>query len=257
MIPEQRRENIINKLKEKDIYTIDSLTKEFNVSRITIQRDINILEQRGLVSKVHGGVKLKIKEGQSFETRFSVRLKSNYEKKLEIAQKALNYVIDGDTIFLDSSSTVFVFAKELFKRNFLDLNIITISPAIICEALLYPNLRVICTGGQLRHDFNMFFGAWVIDFLGKVNIDSSFISAAGISIDGEYTSSDIELANILSVVSSRSKEINLLVDSSKFSKIGMLNITTKNKHQRIITDKDVDKSIASRLKNKANIELVY
>ena len=87
-------------------------------------------------------------------------------------------------------------------------------------------------------------------FFRKVNIDSSFISAAGISIDGEYTSSDIELANILSVVSSRSKEINLLVDSSKFSKIGMLNITTKNKHQRIITDKDVDKSIASRLKIK-------
>lgn len=257
MIPEQRRENIINKLKEKDIYTIDSLTQEFKVSRITIQRDINILKQRGLVSKVHGGVKLKTKDGESFETRFTIRLKNNYEKKLEIAHKALDYVVDGDTIFLDSSSTVFVFAQELFKKKFLDLNIITISPAIICEALQYPDLRIICTGGQLRHSFNMFFGAWVIEFLEKINIDSAFISAAGVSIDGEFTSSDIELANILSVVSTRSKEINLLIDSSKFFKVGMLNINSKTKHQRIITDKYIDKDIASHLKNKTNIELLF
>lgn len=257
MIPEQRRENLINKLKEKSIYTIDNLTQELKVSRITIQRDLNILVQRGLVSKVHGGVKLKTKSGESFETRFNIRLKNNYDKKLEIAYKTLEFVIDGNTIFLDSSSTVFIFAQELFKKNFLDLNIITISPAIICEALQYPNLRIICTGGQLKHSFNMFYGAWVIEFLEKINIDSAFISVAGLSADGEFSSSDIELANILSVVSSRSNEINILADSSKFSKVGMLNINTKTKHQRIITDKYIDKQIVSHIKNKTSIELIF
>lgn len=54
MIPEERREKIINKLKEKNIYTIDDLKKEFQVSRVTIQRDVNILERRGEASKIHG-----------------------------------------------------------------------------------------------------------------------------------------------------------------------------------------------------------
>ncbi|MBC7333953.1 MAG: DeoR/GlpR transcriptional regulator, partial [Actinobacteria bacterium] len=235
---------------------IDNLTEELGVSRVTIQRDINVLEERGLVSKVRGGVKLKGRGDGQFETRFTVRLKNNYEKKVEIAKKALAYVNDGETIFLDSSSTVFVFAQELFKRHFFDLNIVTISPAIICEALKYPDVRIICAGGQLRQSFSMFYGAWTIEFLQEINIDSSFISAAGVSIDGNCTSSDIELVNILNVVCSRSKNLNILVDSSKFLNRGMLNLSTKLIRKRIITDSQIDEDIASKLEALDNVELI-
>jgi len=257
MIPEQRRETIISKLKEKDIYSIDSLAKELNVSRITIQRDINILGQKGLVDKVHGGVKLRSETDGYFESRFQVRMRQNYEKKLEIAKKALSYVNDHSTIFLDSSTTIYIFATELFKKKFVDLNIITTSPAILCESLKYPDLKIISTGGELRSNFNMLGGGWVIDFLEKVNIDSAFVSAAGISTSREITTANRELANILGVVFKKSGEINLLVDGSKFFKAGMLNISLLDRCRRIITDGEIDKNIVSDLSEISSLEIIF
>lgn len=256
MIPEQRRIKILDKLEESNIYTLDNLTEELGVSRITIQRDVNLLAKKGLLYKVHGGVKLKKDRATFFETRFDARLKQNYEKKLEIAKKALNYVDDNSTIFIDSSTTCYVFAKELFKEKFIDLNIITTSPAILFGSLQYPDLKIISTGGQLRQDFNMLGGNWVEDFLGKVNLDSAFISAAGVSVDRGITSSNVEIANVLAKVLAKSKEVNLLVDSSKFFKLGMLNISPIDNFKRIITDKDLDEKIVSDIKDIKSTELV-
>jgi len=103
----------------------------------------------------------------------------------------------------------------------------------------------------------MLGGSWVIDFLEKVNLDASFVSVAGISTKGEISSANRELANVLNVVFKRSKEINLLVDSSKFSKTGMLNISPADKHRRVITDKEIDKKAISELKQVNNIELAF
>jgi len=257
MIPEERRKEILNKIKKSDIYTIDDLTKELGVSRVTVQRDVNLLKKRGLVDRIHGGVKIIREDGITFETRFSTRLKKNYREKLEIAKKALNYVSDSSILFIDSSTTSYIFSKELFKEKFIDLTIITNSPAILCEALSYPDLKVISTGGQLRRNFNMLFGNWVIDFLKKVNIDSAFISAAGLSIESGITTSDSELANILTMVFTRSKNINILADSSKFNQVGMLNISPVNNGMRIITDKGIDNNVITDFKKKSDIELIY
>lgn len=257
MIPEERRTEILSKLKNQDIYTINDLTSELGVSRVTIQRDINLLDERGLVHKVHGGVKLKSESDTFIESRFSARLKQNYGEKLEIAKKAINFVNDYSTIFIDSSTTSYIFAKELFKVKFVDLNIITNSPAILCEALNYPDLKIISTGGQLKQNFNILYGKWVISFLEKVNIDSAFISTAGISTDMNITSSDTELANILTAIFSRSKEVNLLIGSSKFFKAGMLDINPVNQCKRIITDSYIDDETILHFKEDNKLELIY
>ncbi|MFO7928977.1 MAG: DeoR/GlpR family DNA-binding transcription regulator [Candidatus Humimicrobiaceae bacterium] len=257
MIPEKRRQKIINKLKERNIETLDKLTEELGVSRVTIQRDVNLLEKEGLLSRVHGGVKINSEGFNHFESRFQNRLSQNYVKKLEIAKKGLGFVYDESTIFLDSSTTVYIFFKELAKQKFIDLNIITTSPAILCEALKYPDLKVISTGGELRAGFNMLCGSWVLEFLDKVNIDASFISAAGISGEHMLTTSNKELANILAKIFKRSRNMNLLADSSKFYKTGMLNISSIGECGRVVTDGQIDRSIATKLKDLYNLEIVF
>lgn len=257
MIPEERRNKIINKLRERGVYSIDEFVKGLGVSRVTVQRDINILEKRGLVQKIHGGVKWKEEGIPYFETLFTVRLNQNYEKKVEIATKALEFVHDHSTIFIDSSSTAYVFARRLFKRKYLDLGIITTSPAIQNEALRNPDSKVISTGGELRQNFNMFAGRWVLDFLERVNIDSAFISAAGISTTLNITTSNAELAEILKAVFYRTEEVNLLVDSSKFFKAAMLNIGHINKCRRIITDSGFDEKRITDIQEISGLELVF
>lgn len=257
MIPEERRTKILNKIEEKEIYTIDNLTSELNVSRVTIQRDVNLLAKEGLLYKVHGGVRLNKKRGAFIETRFDARLKRNYNEKLEIAKKALKFVNDYSTIFIDSSTTGYIFAKELFKERFADLNIVTISPAILYEALKFPQVKIISTGGILEQNTNMLYGEMVIDFLNKINIDAAFISAAGVSVGGGATSSNTELIKILRTIFNRVREINLLVDKNKLNKVAMMSISEINRCKRIITDSNASEKDLSEFSIKTDIELVY
>jgi len=257
MIPEERREKIIQRLQSNKFYTLDKLKNDLGVSRVTIQRDVNLLEENGFVDKVHGGVRLKKPNVDFFETRFRARLNQNYEKKMDIARKAVGYVNDSSTIFIDSSTTCYIFAKELFKKKFIDLNLITNSPTLACELPEKSSIRVISTGGLLRKDFNMFYGDWVIDFLNKINIDAAFTSAAGVSVENGITSSDSELTNILRTVFERSSESNLLVDSSKFNKLGLLKISDIQYCNKIITDDGVSKEIVDEFISCNTTQLIY
>jgi DeoR/GlpR family transcriptional regulator of sugar metabolism len=257
MIPEQRRQKIIEKLRESNICTINSLKDEFDVSRVTIQRDVKLLEEKGLITTVHGGFKLK-GSFQKFETIFSIRINTNYEKKLEIAKSALNFVRNGDILFLDNSSTTYVFAKELFNLRFSELNIITNSPAIIDEALKSnTGIKVFSTGGELNITWNMLMGNWVTEFLEKVNVDKAFISVGGISIDQMLTTSNQYLADILKVVFRKSQEVNLLLDNTKLLKAGMINIAHLSEVRRVIIDSSYKKNGILDIKNIDGIELIY
>lgn len=240
MIPEKRREKILARLQEVEVCSIKELADELEVSRVTIMRDLNLLENTGLVSKIHGGVKVIKSENSYSETRFKVRFKQNNEKKLQIAKKAVAYVKDHSTIFIDSSTTAHMFALELFKNRYIDLNMVTNSPTIIAEALKLPGIKIISTGGELNSSFSMFGGTWVLDFLDKINIDSAYISAAGISKDLNITSSNMDLANILKKVIEKSDSVNLLVDSSKIFKREMLDVSSIKGFSRIITDDRID-----------------
>ncbi len=261
MIPEERREKILFELSKNNILTIESLVKKFKVSKMTIQRDITILKINNQLEKIHGGVKATKKTNYSIGTRFIIRMNQEYEKKLEIAKKAIDFVKDGETIFIDSSTTCYIFAIELLKNKFNDLTIITTSPSIICEYSKFTeisNIRLISTGGSYRQDYNMFYGALVRDFLNKINIDSSFISAAGFSSDFScITSSDIDLTNILKIVFENSNEINLLMDSSKFIKRGMIEVDNVSKCRRIITNNDLGNNIIENFKQFDMLELVF
>jgi DeoR/GlpR family transcriptional regulator of sugar metabolism len=256
MIPEERREKILKKLKENSICTVNDLKAELRVSRVTIQRDINILKNRGEVLKIHGGVKL-INNFNKFETRFNLRLKHNYDEKKEIAEKALEFIEEGSTIFLDSSSTVYVLALELFKKAFFDIRVVTISPMILVAAMNYPQVSIISTGGILRQEFNIFEGKWVLDLLGKLNINTSFISSAGLNIEDGVTTSSLGLSSILSMIFKKSKEVNLLVDNNKFFKHGLIKICDIGDCTRIITDRGVDKEIVSEIKARTDTEIIY
>ncbi len=257
MIPEERRNRILGKLSEKGVYSVDELVNELAVSRITVQRDINVLKKRGLLQKIHGGVQAAQNDKQDFETLFKARLNQNYDKKMEIASKALRFVHDHSTVFIDSSSTCYIFARELFNKKYVNLSIITTSPSIQYEALRYPDSTLISTGGLLRQNFNMFSGKWVVDFLERVNIDAAFISAAGISPSLKITTSNSELGDILRVVFRRTEEVNLLADSSKFFRSAMLDVAYVRDCRRIITDSGMQGKIDQLIQSGETPELVY
>jgi len=175
---------------------------------------------------------------------------------MDIAKKSFIYLTDSKNIFLDSSSTVFVFAVEILKNFERDKNFITNSPAIIAEAIKYPQVNLISTGGELKQDFNIFGGHWVNEFLEKINIDCAFVSCAGVSSSGWVTTNNKDLSIILMHILKKAKKVNLLADSTKFFKEGMLNIAHLSNFSRLVTDNELSMNILKLIRKISDIEVI-
>ena len=255
MIPEERRDKILDLIRKENVCSIKDLVSKFEVSRITIQRDLTALEESGLIAKVHGGAKSIRQDENIFEARFSIRYKQNYRKKLQIAKKALGFVRPRGCIFIDSSTTAHIFGLEVFRHNIQDLSIVTNAPSLLQEAARYPDFKIISTGGELMRSFSMYSGEWVPEFLDNINIDCAFISAAGVSEDLKITTEHRELSSILLTVIRKSAEVNLLLDSSKLFRRAMITVADLSECTRIIIDDEITEQQKTIL-SLSNIEIV-
>ena len=253
MIPNQRRMSILEHLQKEKFSSVSELSSLFNVSPVTIHRDLIALEKEGDVLKIHGGATLV--EKNKLEPRINVRLKRNREEKKEIAKKAARLVKDETSIFLDHSSTCIYLSREISSKNFRQLGLVTNSVIILSELEEKPNITLISTGGTLQRKWSALSGSYVLDFISKLNFDQIFISCGAISIERGLMTSFLFISEILKKASEVTRQINLLVDSSKFSKIGTFSIMPVAAVTRIITDKNLEPKITERLK-KLGIELI-
>ena len=236
-IPIERKEAMLMLIKEKRFCSIEELIRKFGVSKVTIHRMLNELENDRLVVKIRGGVRFQ--EAPGVETKFSIRLKNNNEQKQEIARKALALIEDGDSIFLESSSTCLYLATQIGQENFSDLTVITNGPAIGDELSNYPGIHVIMTGGEYHAELNTLGGPLALYAIERLQFKKVFLSALAISPKGIMTSISL-LLDIKRKLMEGDREFNLLIDSSKFSGIAAHMIMPVTQLKRIITDHRLD-----------------
>ena len=241
-----RKQKIKEILEEKNFCTIEYFVKKFNVSRVTIHRDLNDLEKQGYVKKVIGGAQFN--REKISDLNFNKRLGMNILKKKEIAKKALKFISNGDSIFIDSSTTCFLFASEISSSNFSNISIVTNSPFAVCKLSNSPYIHIISTGGELQYQLNGLVGTITNNFIHNVNFDKAFISARGISVKNGLSTSQPYIVEVLQKVIEASREVNLLVDSSKFDRSGILKICSCNEITRIITDKYIDSDVMKEIR---------
>lgn len=251
-IPEERKEAMLMDIKEHRYCSIDELVRKFGVSRVTVHRTLSELEQDQLVVKVRGGVRFQ--EAVGIETRFSIRLKTHQEQKLEIAEKAVELISDGDSIFLESSSTCLYLAHQIHQRKFSDLTVITNGPEIGDILSNCPEIHVIMTGGEYHTDLNTLGGPLALYAIGKLQFKKVFLSALAISTEGIMTSIS-SLLDIKRKLLEGDREFNLLIDSSKFSSIAPHLIMPITQLKRIITDKGLSQELLKTYES-LNVEVI-
>ncbi|MGZ5491922.1 MAG: DeoR/GlpR family DNA-binding transcription regulator, partial [Nitrososphaeraceae archaeon] len=147
MLQQTRKEEIIKLLHETEENKVDDLCKKLSVSLSTIHRDLNELEREGRIKKIHGGVLLNVVE--DIESRNAIRLRTNVNLKRRISSKAMEFLRNGECIFIDNSSTCYYFAKAISESKFQDLLIITNSYLIPGLFSKNPNIQVVSTGGYM------------------------------------------------------------------------------------------------------------
>lgn len=213
-LPVERWERIRDVLREARILRVGDLCRRLAISEATLRRDLRVLEQRGELRRVHGGV-VSV-ESRLEEPGFEDKAGRAAREKARIAAAALQHISGGMTVFLDGGSTVLALARALRARA--DIVVVTNSLRAAME-LAGQGPRTMLIGGELRRLSQTLVGPLTRHVLDVLQMDIAFMGAMGIGADGEITTTDPAEAFTKEWVMRRSARVVLLVDRSKFGKV--------------------------------------
>lgn len=234
MLAIERRKAIVELVKKDGSVQVSMLSSDFAVSEETIRRDLEELEKRGLLVRTHGGA-VSIDEDLP-NLSAEVRETLNAKGKKKIAAKACGLIKQGDTIFLDASTTVFFLAAELKKIS--GITVITNSIKVINELCQNKNITAICTGGAYENTDRSFVGNMAVNNINSFYADKCFISCAGLTAEGGMLEHSEDEAVIKKGMIDNSEQVILLCDRTKFGRIRSHRLAALNEADILITDVD-------------------
>lgn len=248
-VPDKRRIEIKKLLLKNNSVSVSNLAKIFNVSELTIRRDLKRLKDEGFLERVHGGaISNKIKA--EFSPVFLEDLKQFKEEKQNIAKEAAKRISNGNAIILESGTSCLEIVYHL--ENVRDIFVYTASVPIAYElwkiALNRQDIEVNICGGQVEIKSNTLIGSNAVNFFKDIHADIAFIGAIAVSLKSGITTNSILDAEVTRAIAANSGKIILLSDSSKFGKNSHISIIGLKSINEIITDKGISSEIAEGIR---------
>ncbi|MBS4208299.1 DeoR/GlpR family DNA-binding transcription regulator [Bacillus sp. FJAT-50079] len=234
-------------MKKGEVFTKD-LTERYSVVEMTIRRDFEKLENMGLIKRISGGAILTANPDIGVSKRASLNLKA----KESIGQKAIEFVHEGEAIYIDSGTTTPYFAKYLPQEW--ELSIVTNALNVVSQ-IQKPNKEVIIPGGIFIESTSSLVGPIAESTLEGLSFDKAFLSASGLSLDQGFSNANAFEVQIKQRVLRQSKEVTVLIDHSKFGQQFLYKISTLKEVDRIITE--VEPSIEyQKLMSEFGVDLI-
>lgn len=241
----ERHQLILEKLHQEGDLNVISLYKELRVSRVTIRKDLKLLEEKGLLFRTHGGATLK--------NPYTIDRPVNEKEKLQAAEKskigaiAAALIDDDDSIIIASGTTVLALAKKIQNKK--NLTVITASLNVALELLKQPDIEVLQLGGILRKTSSSVTGPYAQNILADFSCTKLFLGVDGIDLEfGLSTTSAME-AHLNRQMIEASQKVIVLSDSTKFGKRGFGKICGLDKVDRVITDTGISEYFVKQLEN--------
>lgn len=209
MSSKSRQDEILAILENKGYVTVKYLIDRLHYSSATVNRDLNALQSRQLVTRSYGGVEL---VRAPYVPVFFRAHKTHTEKK-NIGRSAAAYVKDGDTVFIDGSTTAQYMGQYLVNRK--NLTVVTNNIVLAADLSQY-GMTVICLGGMIAEAPSMLYSSETVENAARYRVDKMFFSTSAVSKDGLVASGVYDL--LLKTVFSRANEIFYLVDHQKIDR---------------------------------------
>jgi DeoR/GlpR family transcriptional regulator of sugar metabolism len=243
--PALRRAQILERIQRDGGVSVAELARDHAVSQVTVHRDLEQLAREGLVERVHGGARALRGLGTlpQIATAWTQRVEQAGAAKAAIAAHAAATVAPGATIFLDASSTALALARRLMDDPPNELTLVTNSPAIAYEVIAEPMHVVICPG-ELDQHMRMLAGRWTVEFIGDLNFDTAFVSAAGLNLDAGLTTSRRPLADVVNAARAAAGRTVGLIDATKVGRATLVSIAPAQELDLIVTDDGLEESVA-------------
>jgi DeoR/GlpR family transcriptional regulator of sugar metabolism len=238
MILAERQTRLQELLAKKGISDLDTLARELNVSQSTVRRDVEALEQRGLVHRTHGGVIWVGSERNGPTTRpyaFDQRMDYRLDAKKLIARAARTLVHPAETVLLDGGTTVFYLAQELLG---LPLQIVTNSLPIANLFLNDERVELILTGGLMYPRYGVLLGPTAEKMLATIHTKTMFLSVAGIH-EGALYNQNLLLVEAERKMMHQAQQVVLLADSSKFGQQALAPLCPLGEIDTVVSDAEL------------------
>ena len=244
----KRHRQILNILADGKQVAVNDLAGKLQVSQATIRQDLTHLENKGFLNRIHGGAVLNETDD------ISHRMGINYEEKLMIAKAALQFVGEGETIYIESGSINALFAQEVAKER-KTTTIITSNAFIAKQIGKKAEGRVILLGGIYQPESECLVGNLVKECLDLLNFSKAFIGVDGFSKETGFTGKNMMRADINSAIIKKSPQTFILTDSSKFGKVTLSKYCSAKDIQYLITDKNIPGEYYNLFKE-LNVEII-
>lgn len=249
MIAVERYKKIMELIEKSGSVKSTDLVDILGVSSETVRRDLDFLSEQKSIKKVYGGaVKQEEIDGKSFFKKRKFREKECIDEKVEIAEIAVHYIKEGQTIAMNASTTTYELAKKI-KDRFNNLTIVTNSMLIANEFSDADDFTIILSGGILSKDELSVVGEISAATIEKFTFDTAFISVSGVSsIFGitDYSFDEYKIQK--SMIKSSNKSI-FLADSSKFNCNHLLKVCKLDESKTIITDSKLPTEVLNEYKD--------
>jgi DeoR family transcriptional regulator, fructose operon transcriptional repressor len=233
-----RQKQLVELITQQRECSIEQLAKQFDVSEMTIRRDLQSLSENGKIIRTHGGAT--IGERVTFEFEFLNRVQQHQAEKEAIATLAATKITDGQSVMLDSGTTTLALAGQLEAKK--GLTVITTSLPIASRLQFCPDVEVLLLGGYVRASSPDLGGAITESNLESLCADVAFIGAHGIDGDGVVYQQTPETGRMAAKMVRAAKQVYVLADSTKYGRVALCKFGRLQDWAGLITDQNIDKA---------------
>ncbi len=240
----ERLEKIEQALATQPRVTVAALASMLRVSPVTVRADLATLEKRGRVLRVHGGA---MPANQTpYELNFTSRAQIHHAAKRAIGKYAASLVHDGDSIFIDASTTALELARQVRDRR--ELTVITNSIRSAQELVTSPNVTVIMPGGIVRREAFSLVGMWSADLIQQFNIGRAFMGARGFTLAEGLTDVNPDEVALKRAIAAAAKQVIALMDYSKWNEVALASFCPLQQLSCIVSDKRAPRALVEQAK---------
>lgn len=255
MLRVARQAKILQMINDRGFIENEELAKIFEVTQTTIRRDLKTLVEQKLIKLDHGGSYNLDLLDSSVEPLYETKVYLNHERKHAIGAKAASLVRDGDSIFLDSGTTIVEVAHQLKHSKLKNLTVITCDLMVAKDLGSEPNITVVMLGGTLRKSYYSVYGPYTEYILSNITATKLFLGIDAANMNSGIFNTVLEEVPIKQLMIRHSDEVFLVSDSSKFGKKALHKVCSWEEIDHIISDCNVSQEYLDFFKQK-NINLL-
>jgi DeoR/GlpR family transcriptional regulator of sugar metabolism len=242
----ERQTGIADYILATGFVTVDELMEKFNISRMTVHRDLDDLERGQLIQKVRNGASAQ--PSSVFESDFGYRERVNIRQKEAICKLAATFLHDGMSIFIDDSTTVIPMIQ--YFRKLKSLTIITACVPAIMSISQIPEINLIILGGVYRNKYRSSYGFFTVNMVNRIHADLTMLSPHSYK-NGSIFEYEQDGISTKRAMMDNSEKSMILMDNSKFKQTTLYLLAKINEFDHVIIDSEVPEVYIRDLRSQA------